>query len=327
MTEASARPLDSAFARHRAGWADAALLAAAVATYFIADQYLALATQVIIMIIFALSLDLALGFGGIETLGHAAFFGTGAYAAGLYALHLSGEPITGLLVGAAAGTVLGVLSGAVVLRTRGLTLVMLTLAIAAMLSQFATVAKGITGGDDGLTGYTVRPVLGLFAFDLYGRTAYLYALAALAAAFGLARLVVNSPFGLTMRGIRDNPLRMRFLGVNVTRRLVTLYAFSGAIAGLAGALQAQVTGLVGVDSLSFILSGNVLIALILGGTGRLYGAFLGAALFVVVSDRAAAIDPFNWLFALGALLILTVRFAPNGVLAALERAALRIAGR
>jgi branched-chain amino acid transport system permease protein len=192
-----------------------------------------------------------------------------------------------------------------------------------MLAQFATVAKSITGGDDGLTGYAIRPVLGLFAFDLYGRTAFVYGTAVLCVVFALVRIVVNSPFGLTLRGVRDNRLRMRFLGVPVTRRLVALYAISGAIAGVAGALQAEVTGLVGVDSLSFLLSGNVLIVLILGGTGRLYGAFLGAALFVVVSDRAAAIDPFNWLFALGALLIAAVRFAPNGLVAAAERAAAR----
>jgi branched-chain amino acid transport system permease protein len=316
--------LAGAFQRHRLGWADALLLLAAVATYLGASQYLALATQVVIMIIFALSLDLALGFAGIETLGHAAFFGTGAYAAALYALHVSAEPISGLLVGMLAAGVFGLISGVVILRTRGLTLVMLTLAIAAMLGQLATVSRAVTGGDDGLTGYTIRPVLGLFAFDLYGRTAYLYGLAALVVVFLLLRVLVNSSFGLTMRGIRDNALRMRFLGVKVTHRLVVWYAISGAVAGLAGALQAQVTGLVGVDSLSFMLSGNVLIVLILGGTGRLYGAFLGAALFVVVSDRAAAADPHNWLFALGALLILAVRFAPNGLVAALERLARRL---
>jgi branched-chain amino acid transport system permease protein len=315
--------LARAFERRRLGWLDLGIWLMAVAVYFAAGSYLALASQVVVMIIFALSLDLALGYGGIETLGHAAFFGSGAYAAGLYALHVSGEPISGLAVGAVAAGVVGALSGIVILRGRGLTQVMLTLAVATMLLELASTAKSVTGGDDGLTGYTILPVLGIFSFDLYGRTSYLYGLAVLLLTYAVATVVVNSPFGLTIRGIRENPVRMRMLGVPVTARLVALYALSAAIAGLAGALSAQITGLVGVNTLAFALSGNVLIMLILGGTGRLYGAFLGAALFVVVSDRAAAVDPFNWLFVLGALLILIVRFAPDGLIGAFERSRVR----
>jgi branched-chain amino acid transport system permease protein len=308
-----------AFLRHRLSWSDALVWLVGILVYFVADEYLQLGTQTVIMIIFALSLDLAIGYAGIESLGHAVFFGTGAYAAGSYALYVSGEPISGLVAGGLAAGVLGILSGVLILRVRGLTQVILTLAIATMLLQVATTAKPITGGDDGLTGYKIAPILGQFTFDIYGHTAYLYGLAILAVVFLLCRILVNSPFGLTVRGIRDNPLRMRLLGVPVSARLLTMYTISGALAGVAGALSAQVTGLVGTDSLSFMLSGNVLIMLILGGIGRLSGAFLGATVFVVVSDRAAAVDPFNWLFVLGAILILAVRFTPSGLSVMFDR--------
>jgi branched-chain amino acid transport system permease protein len=307
-----------AFARHRLSWLDALPWLAVALVYLVFPHYLALATQVMIMITFALALDLALGYGGIATLGHAAFFGIGAYAAGLYALAVSGEPISGLVAAALAAGTGGILSGALILRTRGLTLVTLTLAIATMLHELANTFKSLTGGADGLYGFKIDPLLGRFAFDLFGRTGYWYVAAVLALVFFLSKALVNSPFGLTMRGIRENPVRMRMLGVPVTRRLVTLYAISAAVAGIAGGLSAQVTKLVGLDSLAFSLSGNVLVMLILGGTGSLYGAFLGAAAFVVLSDRAAAVSPFHWLFALGIVLILAVRYAPQGLVGVLS---------
>jgi branched-chain amino acid transport system permease protein len=308
------------FERHRFGWLDALPWLCIVLWFVLAPGYLPLGTQVIVMIIFTLSLDLALGYGGIETLGHAALFGLGAYGAGLYALHVSSEPISGLAAAALAGALAALLTGALILRTRGLTLVMLTLAVATLVAELASAWKSLTGGDDGLTGYQIAPLLGRFGFDLAGRTAYWYAAAALAVLFLVSRWLVNSPFGLTVRGIRDNPVRMRMMGVHVTRRLVMLYAISGAIAGIAGGLTAQVTKLVGLDVLGLGLSANVLIMLIIGGPGRLYGAFLGAAVFVILSDRAAAVNPFHWLFALGLVLILVVRFAPSGLLGAAERA-------
>ncbi len=282
--------------------------------YAFGGRYLPLGTQVLIQIVFALSLDLALGYGGIDSLGHVAFFGMGAYVAGLFAMHVSSEPILGLCVAAAAGALTGLLTGPLVLRTRGLTVVMLTLAVATMLQQLANAnaMKPITGGADGLFGFEVAPLFGLFPFDLYGHTAYWYACGVVAVVFVICKIVVNSPFGLAIRGIRENPVRMRMLGVNVTARLVTLYCISGALAAIGGGLSAQVTKLVGLDSLAFLLSGNALVMLILGGTGSLYGAIIGAVIFVVLSDRAAAIDPFNWLFAVGAVLILAVRFAPQG---------------
>jgi branched-chain amino acid transport system permease protein len=315
--------------RHHWSWIDALPFLFAAAVYFVASRYLPLGTQVMIQVAFALSLDLALGYGGIDSLGHVAFFGMGAYAAGLFAMYVSSDPLLGLVCAALVGALTGLLTGPLVLRARGVTLVMLTLAVATMIEQLANASamKPITGGADGLFGFRIAPLLGLFSFDLAGRTAYWYALGVVAVVFFVCKVVVNSPFGLVVRGIRDNPVRMRMLGVRVTSRLVVLYCISGALAAMAGGLSAQVTKLVGLDSLAFLLSGNALVMLILGGAGRLYGAMIGATLFVVLSDRAAAIDPFNWLFAIGFLLILAVRFAPQGVVGLLMEWTQRLEAR
>ena len=307
-----------AFTRHHLSWVDALPWLAIAAVWLVAGDYVPLGTQVIIMIIFALSLDLAVGYGGIDTLGHAALFGSGAYAAGLYALNVSSEPVTGLLAAGIAGAAVALVTGPLVLRTRGITQVMLTLAVSTVLLEIANAWKPVTGGADGLTGFRIAPVLGAFRFDLAGNTAYWYGAAVLAVTFFLCKGLVNSPFGLTIRGIRENPVRMRLLGVPVRHRLLMLYTISGFFAGWAGGLSAQVTKLVGLDTLEFVLSGNALVMLILGGTGSLYGAIVGATVFVVLSDRAAAINPFHWLFALGIVLILAVRYAPAGLVGLLR---------
>jgi branched-chain amino acid transport system permease protein len=321
----SAAKVRDAFSRHRLSWLDALPWLAVVLAYLVFPTYLPLGTQVMIAIIFALALDLALGYGGVASLGHAAFFGIGAYAAGLWALYVTAEPISGLLAAGIAGGVGALLAGPLVLRTRGLTLVMLTLAVATLLQAVANADwfKPVTGGADGLFGYEIAPLLGRFEFDLAGRTGYWYAAAAMAVVFFLSKAIVNSPFGLTIRGIRENPVRMRMLGVPVINRLVVLYIISGAFAAVAGGLSAQTATLVGLGSLDFMQSGNVLVMLILGGIGSLYGAFLGATLFVVLSDRASAIDPFNWLFAVGLVLVLAVRFAPQGLVGVIEQFAAR----
>lgn len=314
MTPAMAsHGVSASFQRQRYRWVDALLLAALVASYLLAERHLALATSVLIAIVFALSLDLAQGYAGIETLGHAAFFGAGAYAAGLWALHVSPEPLSGLAAAAAVAGALGLLTALAVVRAQGLTQIMLTLAVATVVYELANVFKAVTGGDDGLSGFDIAPLFGRFAFDLYGHTAYWYAAAVLALVYALCKAIVNAPFGLTVQGIRENPVRMRMLGVPVTLRLVMVYGVSAALAGVAGGLSAQVNRIVGLDALSFTVSANVLVMLALGGTGRLYGAFFGSIVFVLLSDRAAVINPTYWLAALGVLLILVVRFAPRGL--------------
>jgi branched-chain amino acid transport system permease protein len=311
------------FARHRPSWLDVIPFILIAGLFFVAGTYLPLITQIMIMSVFALSLDLILGYAGVETLGHAALFGAGAYGAGIFALRASAEPLLGLVVGGLAGAGVAAVTGPVVLRARGITLVMLTLAVATMLLELANSMQWFTGGADGLYGYQPTPLFGIFAFELDGKAAYWYAAIVLLIVFLICKIVVNSPFGLTIRGIRENPVRMRLLGVPVLRRLVTMYVISGFLAGIAGGLSAQVTQLVALDSFSFILSGNVLIMLVLGGVGSLNGALLGAALFVAVSDRAAAVSPFHWLFALGIGLILVVRYAPSGLVRLFPRHGVR----
>ena len=293
--------------------------AVAAAAYFLASNYLPLGSQIMIMILFALSLDLVLGYAGIVTLGQAAFFGVGAYAAGIYAVHVSGEPISGLAVGAAAAAVVGVVSGAIILRTGGLTLLMLTLAITSLLEAAANDATSLTGGNDGLQGVAINPVLGLFDFDLYGRTAYLYCLAVLFFAWLFVRRLVHSPFGRSLVGIRENVVRMHAIGTPVRLRLLTAYTISAALAGIAGALLTQTTQFVGLTVLSFERSGEIVIMLVLGGTGRIYGAFLGAAIYMIAQDQLAEADPVFWDFWIGLLLVLIVLFARGGILGLTDR--------
>ncbi len=304
--------------RHRFHIVEALPWAVAFAAYFLFPDYLALGSQVLATTLFGLSLDLILGYAGIITLGHAAFFGTGAYVAGLLAVHGWGEPISGLLVAAIGAAIVGFVSGVVVLRTQGLTLLMLTLVVATMLYEVANKADKITGGADGLGGMNVWPVLG-FNFDLYGRTAYWYCLAALFVCWLIARMVVHSPFGRSLTGIRENETRMHAIGTPVFWRRVTVYTISAALAGVSGALVAQTTQFVGLGVLSFDRSGSVLIMLILGGVGHLYGAFIGVPLYMILQDRFAAIDPVYWYFWIGLVLVLVVVFAPGGAFGFIDR--------
>jgi len=300
---------------YRVRFADVLPWVVALAAFFTFDTYMSIGSQILIMVIFGISLDLALGFAGINTLGHAAFFGIGAYAAGYFSLHVSPEPFSGLLVAAGLAAFVGLLSGWLLLRTSGLALLMLTMVTTVVLHELANTWRGVTGGADGLSGMETAPLFGLFSFDLYGKTAYLYALGVLFVVFVAVRIIANSPFGLSIRGIRENAKRMLLVGTPVHAKLILAYTLSAAIAGIAGGLSAQITRTVSLDLLSFQLSGNILIMLIIGGVGRLYGAFIGIPLYMLLLDRAAAIDPFHWMFFVGIALIVLVRFAPGGLLA------------
>jgi branched-chain amino acid transport system permease protein len=317
----TARPGDSdAFARrHRYRPLEALPWLVALAGYVLFPSYLALEAQILATILFALSADLVLGYAGIVTLGHAAFFGTGAYTAGILAAHGWGEPITGLLAAAATAALVGLVSGAIVLRTRGLTLLMQTLVVATLLYETANKASAITGGDDGLQGMQVWPVFGLFRFDLFGRTAFWYCLAILFLCWYAARHIVHSPFGRSLTGIRENERRMHAIGAPVVRRRLVIYTISAGFAGIAGALIAQTTGLVGLTSLSLERSGTVLIMLIIGGVGRLYGAFIGVPMYMLAQDRFSEIQPVYWYFWLGLLMVAVVMFARGGILGLAER--------
>lgn len=298
---------------------DVALLMVAVALGLAMPEYLAFGTRVLIMILFVLSLDLVLGYAGIPTLGHAALYGVGAYAAGIFAIRVSADPLLGLVVAATAGAVIAGLSGLLLLRTNRLTLVMLSVAFVQILNEIANKAGKITGGADGLDGILMNPVLGVFDFDFAGNTAFFYSLAVLCALFLLLKRFVTSPFGLACQGIREKRQRMEAIGVPVFQRLLVMYTIAGGIAGIAGGLTAQTTQFVSLEALSFSVSAEAVIMLILGGAGRLYGAILGTCLYMFVHHVASGIAPTNWLFVIGALVIVVVFFAPKGLLSILER--------
>jgi branched-chain amino acid transport system permease protein len=313
--------------RHRFKPVEAIPWVVAVGVYFVFPGYLHLGSQVLIMVLFALSLDLILGYAGVISLGHAAMFGAGAYASGILAAHLGwSEPITGLVFAGLVAAGVGFVSGWFLLRTRGLTLLMLTLSVAVLLQEFANEQEKITGGADGLRGIKLAPILGAFKFDLFGQTAYLYTLAVLFIFFLFSRALVYSPFGQALCGIRENVRRMHAIGTPVHGKLVAIYTISAALAGVAGALQAQTNNFVSLEVLGFQLSGDVVVVLILGGFGRLYGAFIGAPIYMVLQDQLAKLSPAYWLAGVGLALVLTVLFAPRGLLGLVEDFGRKVAG-
>ena len=259
--------------------------------------------EIAILALFALSLDLILGYAGIISLGHAAFFGLGAYAAGLFCKHVAPDPLLGLAVAVVVSGLTGLLTSLLVLRGSDLTRLMVTLGVALVLHELANALSQWTGGADGLQGTAVGPLLGHFDFDLYGRTAYAYSVSILFLLFLLARRIVRSPFGASLMAIRRNPLRASAIGVPVNRRMIAVYGLAAAFAGAAGALLAQTTAYVSLEVLEFNRSADVLLALIIGGAGWLYGGIAGALVFKVLQDVLSSGAPQFWLFWMGLFLV------------------------
>ena len=281
--------------------------------FVVTPNYLSLASQIAITALFALSLDLILGYAGIVSLGHAAFFGVGAYTAGLLAKHYWAEPLTGLLLAAILSGVAGYALSHIIVRFRHLTLIMLTMGFGLLLHEAANSASPLTGGADGLQGFRVEAVLG-FKFDMFGRAAYGYALAVLFICFLICRRIIHSPFGLALRGIRENATRMPAIGAPSRRHLRKVYTISAVFAGIAGALLTHTTSTVSLETLSFGRSADVLVILILGGAGRLYGGIIGAIIYMVARDQFSGLNPQYWYFWIGVLLVAVVMFLPNGIL-------------
>lgn len=292
--------------------------------YFAFDDSRLFVSQIAITALFALSLDLILGYAGIISLGHAAFFGLGAYTAGLLATHGLGDPLLGLAAALVVAAAAGYVTSYLVLRGTDLTRLMVTMGVSLMLYEAANKLTAITGGVDGLQGVEMKPVLGLFAFDLYGKTAYVYCFAVLFVLFYIARRLVHSPFGASLRGVRQNAARMPALGTPVSRRLIAVYTIAAAYAGIAGALLAQTTQFVSIDVFSFTRSAELMLILVLGGTGGLYGALLGTVVFMVAHHFLSDVNPQYWQFWLGLLLILVVLFGREGILGLLRRVAARM---
>jgi branched-chain amino acid transport system permease protein len=281
---------------------------------------LVLGSQILIVGLLALSLDLILGYAGIVSLGHAAYFGLGAYTAGLLASHGWGEPLSALLAAGVVAAAVGFPISFLVVRGGDLSRLMVTLGIGLMLFEAANKAAAVTGGVDGLSGIEMWKLLGLFSFDIEGRVAYAYCLVITLLLFVVLRHLTRSPFGLSLRGIRENPKRMPALGAPVRARQVAVFTVSAAVAGIAGALLTQTTQFVGLDTLGFSRSAELLIILVLGGTGRLYGALVGAAVYMIAQDYLSGLNPVYWQFWIGLLLIVVVLVGRGGIMGVLERA-------
>ena len=306
---------------HRIRWRplELAFWFATLLPFWLTPTYLVLASQIAITGLFALSLDLILGYAGIVSLGHAAYFGFGSYTAGLIAKWGWGEPLSGLLIAAAAAGVLGYVTSFIIARFRHLALIMITLGFGLLLAEAANSASWLTGGADGLQGVRMWRLLGIFPFDLYGYAAYSYALAVLVLAFLLARRLINSPFGLALRGIRERAVRMPAIGASSAAHIRMVYTVAATMAGIAGGLLAQTTETVSLETLGFQRSADVLVMLILGGAGRLYGGIIGAIIYLIARDQFSGINPQYWYFWIGLLLIAVVMFLPNGILGGLAR--------
>jgi branched-chain amino acid transport system permease protein len=318
VTGTAEGPLGYLKAQTRWHWSETAFWLATLLPFYFLPDYLQLASQIAITALFALSLDLILGYAGIVSLGHAAFFGTGAYTAGLLSKYGWGEPLTGLVVAALMAGVVGYATSFIIARFRHLTLIMLTLGFGLLLGAAANSAGWLTGGSDGLQGVNIWPLLGRFSWDLYGYTAYSYSLAVLFLLFLFARRLIHSPFGLALRGIRENWVRMPAIGAPSRAHIRTIYTISAAMAGVAGALIAQTTQTVALDSLGFERSADILVMVVLGGAGRLYGGLVGALIFMVARDQFSGIQPQYWYFWIGVLLVSVVMFLPNGILGGLS---------
>jgi branched-chain amino acid transport system permease protein len=278
----------------------------AFAVPLLAPSHALMVNEIAIVALFAVSLDLVLGYIGIVSLGHAAFFGMGAYAAALFAKHVMPDPLVGLAVGIATATVLGALCSFTVMRGTDLTRLMVTLGVGLILMELANKLDWLTGGADGLQGVVMGPLLGRFEFDLYGRTAAFYSLTVLLLLFLLARRLVHSPLGATLKAIRDNRLRAGAIGIPVHGRIVVAYTVAAALAGAAGALLAQTTGFASLDVFEFHRSADVMLILIIGGTGWLYGGVMGAIVFKLMHDMLSSITPQYWTFWLGLFLVVLV---------------------
>lgn len=296
-----------------------AVLGAGAAVQAMVPEQSAFLARVAIMALLVLSVDLVTGYARIATLGQAAFFGVGAYGAGLFAMHVSAAPLLGLAVAAGAGAFAAALCALLLLRLSDLAFLVISIAVAGLLFELANQLRGLTGGADGLYGIVMAPILGAFPFDLFGVTGFWYALVALAGVTALLARVMASPFGLSVRALGLNPLRTEALGLSVRRRQIGIVTLAGGVAGLAGGLNAQVTELVSPSVFAFALSAEAVVMLVLGGFGRLTGALLGTAVYMGTEHVAAANDPFNWLFVVGGMLLLVVFVMPRGLVGLVDR--------
>ncbi|HYA65868.1 MAG TPA: branched-chain amino acid ABC transporter permease [Burkholderiaceae bacterium] len=282
--------------------------------------YTELASRVIVMALAAMALNFLLGFTGTLSFGHAAYFGLGAYGAGMTLKSL--EPSTGLgmLVGIATGTLAAALIGALITHLRGVYFAMVTIAFGQVFYFIAFRWNAVTGGDDGLTGWQRQPLDFGFAtlnIQTHDTAFYYFALACFAIAVGTMALLLRSPFGRTLVAIRENERRARFLGIAVERHIWLSFVISCALASLAGTLYALLNNFVDPRALRWDMSGNFVIMAVLGGMRSFWGPLVGAAVFVVLQDYVSS-HTENWMSVVGLIFVLVVLFFPRGVLGVLR---------
>ena len=283
----------------------------AVLTAFGQEFYIGFATRVLIFALAASSLNLVLGFGGMVSLGHAAFLGAGAYAAAICQQAGINEALIAFPAAMAAAGLLALLVGAISLRTRGVYFIMITLAFAQM-AYYLFVSARAWGGDDGLPLNGRMQFAGITMSD--DQTLYFVAFSAFTAAMLLFGRLADARFGRTLQAIRENETRMAALGYPVFRYRLLAFVLGGAFAGLAGALLANLTGLASPNLLQWTQSGTLLVMVIIGGVGYLYGGVVGAVVLLLLEESLVGVTE-HWHIILGLLLLAIVLFAPKGVAA------------
>jgi branched-chain amino acid transport system permease protein len=277
--------------------------------------YADLASRVLIYALAAMGLNLLLGFTGGLSFGHAAYFGLGAYGTGLMLANYTGNTLLALLAGTALGGLAALVLGPIAVRRRGIYFSMITIAIGQMFYFIAVRWNGVTGGEDGLSGFSRQPIFGwpLTSTHFYYLVLGFFALGAL-----VLWTVLNSPLGHTFVAIRENQKRLVFLGIRVERYVALSFAISGLICALAGSLNALLDNFASPDDLKYTLSGNFLIIVVLGGMRNFWGPLVGATIFVLVQNYVSAVTQ-NWMTVLGLVFVISVLFFPLGVMGFFKR--------
>jgi branched-chain amino acid transport system permease protein len=284
----------------------------AIAGAWLPSYYAGLLIEGLVFSIFALGLNLLLGYTGLPSLGHAAYFAAGAYAAGLMAVRVTPDFWAGLACGLVVSTALGGAFGLLALRTSGVYFLMITLALAQVAWGVVFSWRDLTGGDDGLRGIP-RPTLEIPGVDLSGTSAfYVFALAAFVIALVLMRAILHSPFGRSLPGVKDSEARMDALGYNVWLHKYIAFVMSAGFSGFAGVLLAYYRGFVSPEAASIIVSAEVMLMVILGGAATLVGPVLGAFVIILLSNFISAYTA-RWTLILGALYAIVVLAAPAGL--------------
>ncbi|MDQ2917002.1 MAG: branched-chain amino acid ABC transporter permease [Pseudomonadota bacterium] len=282
--------------------------------------YSALGSKILIYGIAALGLNLVLGFTGGLSFGHAAYFGLGAYGAGMTLKYLVASTPLAILIGTLVGGVAATLLGPLVMRRRGIYFAMITIAIGQLFYFVVVRWNNVTGGEDGLAGFRRQPLhLGSLVYDVQTETKFYYlVLFCFVVAVIIMRVLLASPLGHTWVAIRENRRRAQFLGLRTDLYVWASFAISGTLTALAGTLNAMLFNFTSPQDLHWILSGNFVIMCVLGGMRKFWGPMVGVAIFVVAQDYLSSLTD-NWMTAIGLLFVLIVLLFPKGILGLIAR--------